>query len=188
MNNDTPSNDTPSNALLQEMHDLLSEQTRLQIHRRRSDHARVVEIDERLAEIHEKELGDFERVAEDAELECAEEPMYGQGSYGIILYAVATRDIHANELLLYHADGVYRTTGAFRELQTNGEGWYFRPNAEIPHGERFVVACIQDAPEEIENVKNGFMPDSDRARDPKRPYRTLIFGSDQKPIPPPKPD
>lgn len=87
------------------------------------------------------------------------------------------RNIDANELLLFHGQWVYRTSGEFAALKSPGEGWYFRPNVDIPKGARFVVACHQDAPEEIANVKAGFMPNSDRARDPYRPYRTEIFGS-----------
>lgn len=203
---DTVTETAPSPVVLQEMHDLLSERTGLQVKKRYFEQFtidgpaakesetfielsgienRLARIVTRLESIHQHELGPFERVAERAVLECHEEPLYGQSSYGIILYAVATHDIAAEELLLFHARGVYRTTGKFRALTTTGQGFYFRPNANIPRGERFVVACIQDAPEEIQNVKNGLMPDSDRARDPRRPYRTQVFGSDDRPIPAP---
>lgn len=195
----------PSQAVLQEMHDLLSEQTRLKWERgyfeqfkkdgslddphKRSElqrvEARYAETVRRLETIHRKELGQFERVADGAGLFCQEESIYGQPSYGIVMYAFSTQDIATNELLLFHADGVYRTAGTFRPLTTTGNGFYFRPNANIPKESRFVVACIQDAPEEIQNVKNGFMPDSNRARDPQRPYQTQVFGKDDKPIPPP---
>jgi hypothetical protein len=111
-----------------------------------------------------------------ARLVYSEEPLYGQPSYGIILNARATEDIRENELLLFHAEGVYRTEGSFPKLTAGtGAGWYFRPNRDIPRASRFVVACIQDAPEAIQNVKNGYMPDSDRARDPSRAYNTQIF-------------
>ncbi|MCM2373426.1 hypothetical protein [Aporhodopirellula aestuarii] len=204
---DAVSETAPSPAVLQEMHDLLSERTRATLKRRyfaqftdddssakkseASDELkqiefRLAEIATRLETIHRNELGPFERVAEGAGLECHEEPLYGESSYGIILYAVATGDISAGELLLFHAEGVYRTTGSFQPLTTDGQGFYFHPNANIPKGERFVVACIQDAPDEIENVKNGFMPDSDRARDPRHAYQTRVFGSDGEPIPPPR--
>jgi hypothetical protein len=96
------------------------------------------------------------------------------------------RPAKSQRVSLFHAGGVYRTSGAFRPLRTTGEGWYFRPNATIPAGEKFVVSCIQDAPEETQNVKKGFMPNSSRARDPQRPYRTVIFDRHNKPIPPPK--
>jgi hypothetical protein len=197
----------PSLAVLQEMHDLHAERTRLVLKRRYFEKltkkgptqdatatSNLQQIDDRLAEIvkrletiHENELGQFERVAIGARLGCSEEPLYGQGSYGVILHAVAEREIKANELLLFHAAAVYRTAGTFQTLTTTGVGWYFRPNTTIPKGKRFVVSCIQDAPEEILKVKNGFMPDSDRARDPTRPYRTQIFGLDDKPIPPADP-
>ena len=170
------------NAALQEIHDLCAERTRLRIHHRKG-HPRFAEIERRIAEIHGQALSEFEAVATDAVLECSELPMYGQPSYGVILYATSSDDIAANELLLFHADRVYRTRGSFQKLTTTGEGWYFRPEVDIPQGSKFVVACIQDAPEEIENVRNGFMPNSDRARDPDRPYRTEIFGRDGKPLP-----
>ncbi len=197
----------PSRDVLQEMHDLLSERTRVTLEQRyfqqfvvnesptnesetstelKRIEVRLSEIATRLDTIHRNELEPFERVAERAGLACHEEPLFGQPSYGIILYGVATGDISAGELLLFHAEGVYRTTGSFRPLAPNGQGFYFRPNANIPKGERFVVACIQDAPEEIENGKNGFMPDSDRARDPRRAYRTQVFGRDGEPISPPR--
>lgn len=169
------------NTALQEIHDLCAERTRLRIHHREG-HPRFAEIEGRIAEIHRRVLREFETVATDAALECSGEPLYGQPSYGVILYAASVDNITANELLLFHADRVYRTRGSFLPLATTGEGWYFRPNAEIPRGARFVVACIQDAPEEIENVRNGFMPNSDRARQPNRPYRTEIFGRGGKPL------
>ena len=195
----------PSPAVLQEMHDLLAEQTSLNLNRRYLEQfkkdgspedaqrtselqqveARFAETVSRLETIHRNELGQFERVAERASLFSSEESIYGQPSYGIVLSAFATRNIAANELLLFHADGVYRTAGTFRPLTTTGNGFYFRPNANIPKETRFVAACIQDAPEEIQNVKNGFMPDSNRARDPQRSYQTQVFGKDDKPIPPP---
>jgi hypothetical protein len=194
----------PTPTVLQEMHDLRARRTRLEIRKRylgqsaeraaqqeapgtrelRQFDDRLNVIAERLETIHKSELGQFERVAEQAVLLCNEEPMYGQSSYGIILHAVAVRPIETKELLLFHAGGVYRTSGTFQKLTTTGVGWYFRPNAPVLKGEKFVVACIQDAPEEIQNVKNGFMPDSNRARDPSRPYRTQLFGSDDQPIPP----
>lgn len=187
--------EAPTAAVLQQMHDLCAERTRLAIKRRyyerkiqrepssrQASTAELQRIDERLAQIQKRleaiersELGQFERVAGDAVLECSEEPQYGQGSYGIILYAGATGDIRENELLLYYASAVYRSKGAFPKLTTTGAGWYFRPNRDIPSGSKFVVACIQDAPEEIQNVSSGYMPDSDRARDPSRAYNTQIF-------------
>ena len=171
------------NKALQEVHDLCAERTRLRIHHRDA-HPRYAEIECRIAEIHDRTLREFETVATDAVVECSEEPLYGQPSYGVILYAIAIDDIAASELLLFHAAHVYRTRGSFPNLATTGAGWYFRPNANISNGTRFVVACIQNAPEEIENVKIGFMPNSDRARNPDRPYRTEIYRHDGKPLPP----
>jgi hypothetical protein len=186
----------PTTAVLREMHNLRAEHTRLDVRRRYFERSikrepsrreaataqlqqidqRIAQIQGRLEEIERSELGEFERVARNAVLECAEEPLYGQPSYGIILHANATDDIREDELLLFHASTVYRTKGSFPKLTTGtGAGWYFRPNRDIPSGRRFVVVCIQDAPEEIRNVKNGYMPDSDRARDPSRAYNTKIF-------------
>ena len=169
------------NAALQEIHDLHAERTRLRIHHRK-DHPRFAEIDREITEMHTRSLREFETVATNAALECSEEPGYGQPSYGIILYGTSIDDIATNELLLFHGGRVYRTHSSFPKLETTGAGWYFRPNVDIPKGSRFVVACIQDAPEEIENVRTGFMPDSDRARDPDRPYRTEIFSRNGKPF------
>jgi hypothetical protein len=171
----------PVNSALQGVHDLCAERTRLRVHHREG-HPRFAEIEREIAGIHGRALRELETVAMNAALKCCEEPIYGQPSYGIILDATCVDDIAANELLLFHADRVYRTSGTFRTLATVGEGWYFRPNVDIPNGSRFVVACVQDAPEEIENVRNGFMPNSVRARDPDRPYSTEIFGLDGQPL------
>jgi len=171
----------PINTALQEVHDLGAERTRLRVHHREG-HPRFAQIERRIAEIHDRALREYQTVATDAALDCSEEPRYGQPSYGVILFATSSDDIAAGELLLFHAGHVYRTRGRFRKLATTGAGWYFRPNVDIPKGTRFVVACIQDAPEEIDNVRKGFMPDSDRARDPKRAYRTQVFDRQGKPI------
>ena len=175
----------PINKALQEVHDLCAERTRLRIYHPDPDgHPRFAEIEQRIAKIHDQTLRTFETVATDAILACSEEPRYGQPSYGVILYATAIDDIAANELLLFHGGRVYRTRGSFQKLATTGAGWYFRPNANIPNRTGFVVACIQDAQEEIENMKNGLPPDSDRARNPDRPYRTEIYRPDGKPVQP----
>ncbi len=129
----------------------------------------------RLDVINKKELGKLKRVAINAGTLNSEEPGYGVGSYGIVLSATATSDIKKGELLLYHANGVYRTEGSFAKLETKSEGWYFKTAKPINKSDRFVVSCIQDSPEEIQNVKNGFMPNSDRARNPIRPYKTNTF-------------
>lgn len=173
----------PINSALQEIHDLCVQRTRLRIHHR-TGHPRFAEIERRIDEIHHRKLREFQTVAKDACLECSEEPRFGQPSYGIILNATSVEDIAAGELLLFHGSRVYRTSGSFPKLTTKGEGWYFRPNVDIPKGTQLFVACIQDAPEEIENVKNGFMPNTNRARNPNRPYRTKIFGRDGKPLAP----
>ena len=82
--------------------------------------------------------------------------------------------IEKDELLLFHAGDIYRTSGEFTPLKTTGVGFFFRPDREIAANKKFRVFCIQDASEEIENVKSGFMPDSDRARKPHRAYETEV--------------
>jgi len=186
------------NEALREVHELLAERTRAKLKltyfrknaetvdadgsKTESLKQRLTTIANRIEKIHNTELASFEKVAENAGLANSEEPRFGQPSYGIILYATSVRDIDANELLMFHGDWVYRTNGEFAALDSPSAGWYFRPNVDIPKGTRFVVACHQDAPEEIENVKQGYMPNSDRARSPNRPYRTEIFGRDGKPL------
>ena len=125
--------------------------------------------------IHESELGDLRKVAENAGLECAEEPLYGQSSYGVIVYANTLDRIQKDELLLFHAGSLYRTRGTIRPLRTTGNGFFLRPNVAIPSGKHIALSCIQDAEEERENVKNGFMPDSNRARNPSRAYRANVY-------------
>jgi hypothetical protein len=179
----------PTDLVLQEMHDLRAELTRLDIklryHRsvinrepkQRADHeekhkkvsGQIVAIHNRIETIQETELPRFERVTAYAALDCSEEE-----SYAIILCASATARIAKDELLLFHAGDIYRTSGEFTPLKTTGAGFYFRPDHEIAANKNFRVFCIQDAPEEIENVKNGFMPDSDRARKPNRAYETQV--------------
>ena len=137
--------------------------------------ARQQEITNRLKVIHESELGDLRRVAEKAGLECSEEPLYGQSSYGVIVYAKTLDRIQKDELLLFHAGSLYRTRGTIRPLRTTGNGFFLRPNVAIPSGRHIAMSCIQDAEEERENVKNGFMPDSNRARNPSRAYRANVY-------------
>ncbi len=163
-----------ANRSLQEIHDLIAEQTRLRIYHSKS-HPRNAEIERRIQAIHRDTLKEFEVVARDAALDCSEEPKFGQLSYGIILYATTDKAIVRDELLLFHGSYVYRTRGWFQPLKTSGEGWFFRPSTNIPAGSNIVVACLHDAPEEIQNVENGFMPNSNRARNPQRPYRTKIY-------------
>ncbi|MBN2130031.1 MAG: hypothetical protein JW741_11070, partial [Sedimentisphaerales bacterium] len=168
--------DSRINASLQRHHDLAAEHTRLLIYRNAGTPAeqerkrKQIEENRRLAaEIEKNELDGYERVATDAT-----EPCFEEDNYAIKVTGKATHDIRANELLLLHADGVFRTMGTFPKLTTTGRGWYFRPDRAIPRGKWFVAKCIQDAPEEIENVKRGFMPGSSRARDPARAYRTQV--------------
>jgi serine/threonine protein kinase len=192
----------PSDAVLQEMHDLLAEETRLNLdlryvqqfleggklydeadisrkqqnaRRKEQLETRLQEITNRLKLIHESELGELRKVAENASLECSEEPLYGQSSYGVIVYAQTTERIQMDELLLFHAGALYRTRGTICPLRTTGSGFFLRPNVGIPADRHIALACIQDAEEENENVNNGFMPDSDRARNPSRAYRANVF-------------
>jgi hypothetical protein len=179
----------PTDSVLQEMHDLRAELTRLDLKLRyyksvikrepkqRADHEekhkkvseQIVAIHNHIETIQETELPGFERVTAYAALDCSEEE-----SYAIILRASATARIAKDELLLFHAGDIYRTSGEFTPLKTTDAGFYFRPDREIAANKKFRVFCIQDAPEEIENVKNGFMPDSDRARKPNRAYQTQV--------------
>lgn len=179
----------PTDSVLQEMHDLRAELTRLELkirhyksaierepnqrakHQAKHDELseRVVAIHNRIESIRETELPEFERVTSYAALDCSEEE-----SYAIVVYASATVRIEKDELLLFHAGDIYRTSGEFTPLKTTGAGLFFRPDREIAANKKFRVFCIQDAPEEIENVKNGFIPDSDRARKPNRAYETEV--------------
>ena len=91
-----------------------------------------------------------------------------------VVRATATADIKAGELLLYHAPGIYRVKDVRPKLTTKGECWYFKPDRDIAAGKAFAIELVHDAPEEIANVKAGFAPHSDRARDPGRAYATKI--------------
>jgi hypothetical protein len=86
----------------------------------------------------------------------------------------ATADVTAGELLLYHAPGIYRVKDVRPKLTTRGECWYFKPDRDIAAGKAFTIELVHDAPEEIANVKAGFAPHSDRARDAARAYTTKI--------------
>ena len=77
-------------------------------------------------------------------------------------------------MLLYHAPGIYRVKDIKPKLTTKGECWYFKPDRDIAAGKIFTIELIHDAPEESANVKAGFMPHTDRARDPGRAYATKI--------------
>ncbi|MCA9031689.1 MAG: M56 family metallopeptidase, partial [Planctomycetaceae bacterium] len=191
------------NKALQELHDLLARRTRLKLEKKfheqflkkndengslgqrsernkaRNELIRIAEgldhIAHRIVELHNGQLRDLEPVAENAALECSEEPRYGQPSYGVIVYASTTKPISQGELLLYYGESIYRIKGKPFTLTTTGAGFYFRPNIEVPTNTSIVVSCVQDAPEEVENVRKGFMPNSDRARNPENWYRTVLY-------------
>ena len=96
------------------------------------DPHRLLEIEERRAAIHAKELGDLQEVANGASVGGYVE----EESSALTMFAVATRDIESGELLLFNADSVFRTTGAeFEPLNTTYVGWFFRPNRRITKGE-----------------------------------------------------
>ncbi|MEZ5940942.1 MAG: M56 family metallopeptidase [Planctomycetaceae bacterium] len=210
--------DEAFNKALQELHALLAERTKLKLvkkyheqflkeddkndtagrraerNKARSELIRIADrfdqIAGRIVDLHASELQNLEPVAEHAVLECSEEPRYGQPSYGVIVYALSTQPIAADELLLFYGEHVYRIKGEPFTLKTKSQGFYFRPNVSVAAHTRFVVSCIQDAPEEIENVRKGFMPNSDRARDPQRAYRTELYhpqGQKMEELAPPTP-
>lgn len=91
-----------------------------------------------------------------------------------VVRAAATADVRAGELLLYHAPGIYRVKDVRPKLTTQGECWYFKPDRDIAAGKGFTIELVHDAPEEVANVKAGFAPYTDRARDPARAYTTKI--------------
>jgi len=91
-----------------------------------------------------------------------------------VVQATATADIKAGELLLYHAPGIYRVRDVKPKLTTQGECWYFKPDRGIAAGKAFTIELVHDAPEELANVKAGFAPHTERARDPGRAYTTKI--------------
>jgi hypothetical protein len=113
-----------------------------------------------LAKAEKERMAGFDRVATPTETE------YWESISDNVMKAKATADIKAGELLLYHAPGIYRVKEVRPRLTTKGECWYFKPDRDIPAGKAFTIELVHDAPEELANVKAGFMPHTDRARDP----------------------
>jgi hypothetical protein len=121
-----------------------------------------------LAKAEKEQMAGFDRVATPTGSD------YWESISDNVVLARATADIKAGELLLYHAPGIYRVKDAKPKLTTKGECWYFKPDRDIAAGQAFTIELIHDAPEELANVKAGFMPHTDRARDPARAYTTKI--------------
>ena len=121
-----------------------------------------------LAKAEKEQMAGFDRVATPTESD------YWESISDNVLHATATADMKAGELLLYHAPGIYRVKDIKPKLTTKGECWYFKPSRDIAAGKAFTIELIHDAPEELANVKAGFMPHTDRAHDPARAYKTKI--------------
>lgn len=121
-----------------------------------------------LAKAEKEQMAGFERVATPTGSD------YWESISDNVVQATTTADIKAGELLLYHAPGVYRVKDIKPKLTTKGECWYFKSDRDIAAGKAFMIELIHDAPEELANVRAGFMPHTDRARDPARAYTTKI--------------
>jgi hypothetical protein len=121
-----------------------------------------------LAKAEKEQMAGFDRVATPTGSD------YWESISDNVVQATATSDIKAGELLLYHAPGIYRVKDVRPKLTTKGECWYFKPDRDITAGKSFTIELIHDAPEELANVKAGFAPHTDRARDPARAYTTKI--------------
>ncbi len=145
---------TPINNGLQEVHDLCAERTRLRIyHPDPVGHPRFAEIEQRIAKIHDQTLRTFETVATDAILACSEEPRYGQPSYGVILYATALMTLLAKRASLCSRGQCLSHPRLVPETGDYRCGLVLSAKCQHPQQDGFVVACIQDAPEEIENME-----------------------------------
>lgn len=145
---------------MQELFDLSARQQKLQ-----SDLDVVTKL---LAKAEKEQMAGFDRVATPTGSD------YWESISDNVVIARATADIKAGELLLYHAPGIYRVKDIKPKLTTKGECWYFKPDRDIAAGKAFTIELIHDAPEELANVKAGFMPHTDRARAPARAYTTKI--------------
>ena len=151
----------PSPGAMQEMFNLCAERTKLEL--------KLQYIEKRLAKLEKEQFAAFTRVADPAGCDYVEEIS------DIMYFARAKQDVRANELLLWHAPGIYRVKDSKPKLETNGECWYFRPDRDIKKGHRFTIVLIRDAPEESKNKAKGPMPRSVRGRDPERAYKTIIY-------------
>jgi hypothetical protein len=152
--------DAPSPEGRQELFDLAAKRTKLLLE--------LEYIDKRTAALEKAEFAGFDRVADPTGTE------YFESTSDTVLFATAKQDIAKGELLLYHAPGVYRVKDVKPKLTTKGECWYFRPNRDVKKGKQMTIQRVYDDPEEIALEAKGFFPQTDRARDPKRPYNTKI--------------
>jgi hypothetical protein len=149
---------SPSN--MQEAFDLSARRNKLLLE--------LQNVEKRLEKAEKEAFAGFERVATPTGSD------YWESISDNVVYAKAMRDIQKDELLLYHAPGIYSVKGLKPKLMTKGECWYFRPDRKIAAGQAFTIELIHDLPEEVEKVKKGFAPHTDRARDPARAYGTRI--------------
>jgi len=149
---------TPSG--MQELFDLSVKRNKLQFE--------LQAVEKLIDNVEKEQFAWFERVATPTGTD------YWESISDNVVYAKATKNIAADELLLYHSPGIYRVKESKPKLMTKGECWYFRPDRKIAAGQEFTVELIHDAPEELANVKQGFAPHTDRARDPARAYSTKI--------------
>jgi hypothetical protein len=159
--------DTPGPAGRQELFDLSAQRAKLVLERELIGR-RLAVIDKRLAELEKREFAGFERVADPTGSD------YSELISDTVRYATARQDVRKGELLLYHAPGIYRVKDVRPKLTTKGECWYFRPDRDVKKGQQMTIALVYDAPEEIALEAKGFFPQTDRARDPDRPYNTKI--------------
>jgi hypothetical protein len=150
----------PSPSGMQELFDLSVKRNKLQFE--------LQVVEKLLDKTEQEQFASFERIATPTGSD------YWESISDNVVFAKATKDIAPNELLLYHSPGIYRVKESKPKLTTKGECWYFRPDRKIVAGQEFTIELIHDAPEEIENVKKGFAPHTDRARDPARAYKTRI--------------
>jgi hypothetical protein len=135
---------------MQQLFDLSVKQTRLRLD--------LQFVQKQLDDLEKKQFADFERVADPIGSE------YSESISDMVLRAKATRDVRADELLLYHAPGIYRVKDTRPELATEGECWYFQPDREIKKGEAFTILPAESA---------GGDPQP-QGRNPKEPRRVKI--------------
>ena len=166
--------DAPSSEGRQELFGLSAQRNKLALERELIDR-RLAALDKRLAELEKVEFAGFDRVADPTGTD------YWESISDTVLFATARQDIRKNELLLYHAPGIYRVNDVKPKLTTKGECWYFRPCRAIAKSQRFTIVLVYDAPEEIELKAKGFFPLTDRARDPDRPYTAEIHFPNRPP-------
>ena len=106
----------PSPSGMQALFDLSVKRNKLQFE---------LQVVERLLEKAEKEqFASFERIATPTGSD------YWESISDNVVFAKATKEIAANELLLYHSPGIYRVKESKPKLTTKGECWYFRPDPE----------------------------------------------------------